>query len=279
LYSINAGLADCQRCFHFPYKFRIKGRKIMTQLRPALRHWPLAGTYNLRDIGGYATQEGGMTRWRTFLRADALHKLTPAAQQALIDSGVRTIIDLRHDEELATAPNVFANSDQVTYHNLPLFAGASPNGNRTMPPDLETIYRHVLDDRQAAIKAVFDAMTATDAFPVLIHCTAGKDRTGVIAALMLGLAGVHAETIAEDYALTAHYAEGLFVELRTAAAAAGRDLAVFERYLESKPEAMINTLAYLAEKYESVPAYLKQIGLTAAQIDRLRQQLLDQDAL
>ena len=247
----------------------------MAQLHTDQRHWPLAGTYNLRDVGGYITQEGGMTRWRTFWRADALHKLTPAAQQALIDNGVRTIIDLRHDEELAAAPNVFAESDQVTYHNLPLFAGASPSGNRTLPPDLEAIYLYVLDERQTAVKAVFDAMTTADAFPVLIHCTAGKDRTGVISALMLGLVGVDAETIAEDYALTVHYAEGLFVELRAAAAAAGRDLALFERYLESKPEAMINTLAYLEEKYGSVPAYLKQIGLTEGQIAGLRQQLLD----
>jgi protein-tyrosine phosphatase len=247
---------------------------MMTQLLEQ-RHWPLEGVYNLRDVGGYTTHDGRKTRWRTFLRADALHKLTPAAQQALIDHGVRTIIDLRHDDELAAAPNVFANSDQVTYHNLPLFAGASPSGNRTMPPDLETIYRYVLDERQTAVKAVFDAMTAADAFPVLIHCTAGKDRTGVITALMLGLAGVHAETIAEDYALTAHYAEGLFVELRAGAAAAGRDLAVFERYLESKPEAMINTLAYLEEKYTSVQSYLERIGLTDAQIAQLRQQMID----
>ncbi len=237
------------------------------------RHLPLDGAHNIRDIGGYPTASGATTRWRTFLRADSLHKLTPAAQQELIAYGLRTVIDLRFDHECSSAPNVFAASDEIAYVNISLLAAAAPNDDRRTLPDLESIYKFILDERQDALKTVFDLMT-DEAFPVLIHCTAGKDRTGIIAALMLGLAGVDHETIAEDYALTAHYGAVMLDELRAQAVAAGHDLAIYERFLEAKPEAMRNTLAYLETHYENVPAYLAHIGLTAAQIEQLRQTLL-----
>lgn len=246
----------------------------MTTTGIGVRHLALEGAYNIRDIGGYATKDGHTTRWRTFLRADALHRLTPSSQQFLIDYGVRTMIDLRHDDELAAAPNVFGGSSWVTYHHVSLFAGASPSGNRDMPPDLEAIYRYVLDHRQAALNAVFRTITA-DAFPVLVHCTAGKDRTGLITALLLDLAGVHPATIAQDYGLTTYYAADLFAELRTQAAATGRDMALFERYLEAKPEAMFNTLAYLGQAYGGAADYLRHIGLAKMQINELRQVLIN----
>lgn len=236
------------------------------------RHLPLEGAYNIRDIGGYPAAAGTTTRWRTFLRADSLHNLTPAGQQALVDYGVRTIIDLRFKHECSAAPNVFATADHVRYVNLSLFEGSSPTGMGRQLPDLESIYRYILDERQAAIKAIL-ALIADNGFPVLIHCTAGKDRTGLITALMLGLAGVDHATIAEDYALTAHYGADLLAQLHDQAAAAGRDMVTYARFLEAKPEAMRNTIAYLEENYVSVPAYLAQIGLTAMQIAQLQQQL------
>jgi protein-tyrosine phosphatase len=248
----------------------------MNTMQPGQRHLPLEGTYNIRDIGGYPTTSGDTTRWRTFLRADSLHRLTPVAQQELIDYGLRTVIDLRFDHECSSAPNVFAASDEVTYVNISLLADAAPNAERRMLPDLESIYKYILDERQAVLKQVFDVMTA-EAFPVLIHCTAGKDRTGIISALMLGLAGVDHATIAADYALTAHYAGAMFDELRAQAATAGRDMSTYERYLESKPEAMRNTLAYLEETYESVPAYLARIGLSEAQVAQLRQKMRNEE--
>lgn len=237
------------------------------------RHLPLEGSYNIRDVGGYTTGDGHTTRWRTFLRADSLHRLTPVSQQELIDYGLRTVIDLHHERELAAAPNVFADSSEVHYVNISLMEGAAPDAEVRYWSGLEDLYKYILDERQEVVKAVFDAMTQ-EAFPVLIHCTAGKDRTGIITALMLGLADVDHATIAEDYALTAKFSGGLFDRFRAQTAKAGGDMAILERYLESKPEAMLNTLAHLEAAYGNVPTYLQQIGLTATQLDRLRQTIV-----
>ena len=85
-----------------------------------VRHLGLTGTYNTREIGGYPTKDGGMTRWRIFLRSDNMHALTDADKDALIDYGVRIVIDLRTTRETETTPNRFVDSDRVRYvwHNI-----------------------------------------------------------------------------------------------------------------------------------------------------------------
>ncbi|NJM72275.1 MAG: tyrosine-protein phosphatase [Scytonema sp. RU_4_4] len=93
----------------------------MNSPEPLQRLLVLEGCYNTRDIGGYETLDGKKTRWRSVLRSDSLHRLTSTCQQTLLDYGVRTIIDLRYLSEVNKAPNVFANSPQVTYLHLPLF--------------------------------------------------------------------------------------------------------------------------------------------------------------
>src|SRR5688500_17816224 len=88
--------------------------------------------YNVRDLGGYATADGGVTRWRAFVRAGSLYRLTPAGRAALLDYGVRTIVDLRRASELEHYPNPFAQQSEDAnppiYLNLPLGVGADPEG-------------------------------------------------------------------------------------------------------------------------------------------------------
>jgi len=233
-----------------------------------MRHIPLDGAYNVRDIGGYATEDGGETPWKTFLRADSLNALTPQAQQQLLAYGVRTIIDLRSAYELENEPNVFADSHDVNYVNIPLYAGNSqmPADPEQMPRDLVTIYKYLLDGAQQQFLKVMITMLEGDAFPVLVHCTAGKDRTGMVTALMLDLAGVDDKIIAEDYALTGNYLGPKLDMIRKGAAAAGRDMTAFEPLLLSEPQAMIETLMYLDEKYGGAEQYLREIGLDDGQI-------------
>lgn len=239
-----------------------------------MRHLPLEGAYNVRELGGYATTDGGVTRWQSLLRADSLDALSAQAQQQLLDYGIRTIIDLRSSQEIEQEPNVFAGSSQVQYFHIPLL-GETNNGDPAHTPrDLLAIYKHILDNCQTRIAAVMRTFLAEGGTPALVHCSAGKDRTGVISALMLALAGVDDETIAHDYALTGYYLKPKFDRYRQKAAASGRDMEAFELLLLSEPRTMLDTLQYLQEVYRGVAVYLSQIGLTDREIDQLRSKIL-----
>lgn len=237
------------------------------------RRLALEGLYNLRDLGGYPAA-GGWTRWRTVWRSDSMHRLSPAGQQALLDLGVQTIIDLRYREELAESPNVFAGSGAVTYSPLALYELSDPRVVEYAPQKLIGIYRLILDVGQASIRQVFEMLSAPGALPAVFHCMAGKDRTGIVAALILGAVGVPEAVIVEDYALSARYLDPLFDEWRLQAAQAGYDMDWYNGLLETNPETMRQALAYLDRKYGGVLAYLGDIGVGAQTLARLQSALV-----
>ena len=239
----------------------------------AHRHLPLDGTYNVRDLGGYRTNDGRETRWRRFFRADSLHRLTVAAQNTLLDHGLRSVIDLRRSDEVAAAPNVFTGSDRVTYHHLSLLADIRPTPG-TPKPLVET-YRLILDERQEQVGAALRFLATPDRVPAVIHCTAGKDRTGLIVALVLGLAGVPEGTILEDYALTAQYLRGPFLdEIRQRALSRGYSWSQYEPLVQCPPAFMHTTLHYVRKRYGGIEPYVRSIGLQADEIEALRHALV-----
>ena len=133
------------------------------------RHLPLEGTHNLRDIGGYPTRDGRTTRWGQLFRSDSLHCLSPSGQALLIEQGLRTVIDLRHDTELQKAPNVFAASDAVAYVNIPLFADLTPrSGMRASVNTLADLYKTALDTCGRPLAEAFTVLS-NGGFPALIH--------------------------------------------------------------------------------------------------------------
>ncbi|MCU0494157.1 MAG: tyrosine-protein phosphatase [Chloroflexaceae bacterium] len=240
------------------------------------RHLPLEGSYNLRDVGGYPTRDGGLIRWRTLLRADSLHALTPGAQAALLDYGLRTIVDLRRPAELRQQPNVFAASERVAYRHMPIFDDQSRLVTAAvLQPDLVTVYRLTLDNCQPQVRTVLEVAAQPETPPLLIHCTAGKDRTGLLIALLLGIAGVNDDMIAADYALTTRYLQPLLEQLRAQRQQEGVDMAVYERLLLSEPEHMAETLAYLNKQYGGVMGYAAAIGLSTDQCERIRHNLVE----
>jgi len=238
------------------------------------RHLGLEGTYNLRDLGGYHTLDGRTTRWRTFFRSDSLHRLPPAAQTTLLDYGVRTVIDLRRSDELHVAPNVFAGAPEVTYHQISLLVDAPPPRGVRPRPLVET-YRMILDERQDQLRQALMTLAAPGGLPALVHCTAGKDRTGLVVALVLGLLGVPTPTIVEDYVLTAQYLVGTYLEeVRQRAARNGIPWEWYQHQVDCHPEFMHTTLQYLEERYGNIATYARTIGLSDEQCARFREALL-----
>jgi protein-tyrosine phosphatase len=240
---------------------------------PPHRHLPLPGTYNVRDLGGYQTSDGRMTRWRTFFRADSLHRLSPEAQTTLLAHGLRSVIDLRRSDELHRAPNVFASSTRVSYHHLSLLLDTPPQPGVLRP--LDVTYRYLLDERQEQMYTALYTLATPGNLPAIVHCTAGKDRTGLLVALLLGLAGVPEATIAADYALSAQYlGDAFYEETRQRIVERGETWEQYLPLMQCPPELMRATLAYLQERYGGSVAYARAIGLGTAHITRLQAALL-----
>jgi protein-tyrosine phosphatase len=239
------------------------------------RHLPIAGAYNVRDLGGY-TAGSGRTRWRAVLRADALHRVDAEGVAALVAEGVRTVIDLRLAAELEAAPNPFRTHDTVRYVNIPLFERTTAPAVKGPDDDvLLELYNLALAERQAAIRQVLETIAAAEDGAVMFHCTAGKDRTGIIAALLLGIGGVDSETISEDYSLTYERIAPMLAELINDARARGADVAKFEPMLQSRIETMRNFLAHIDAVYGGIDASLAVIGLSDEAKERLRTRLVE----
>ena len=240
------------------------------------RHIRLDGTLNLRDLGGYEAAHGQRTRWRRFLRCDGLHGMSPASQERLLGLGLRTIIDLRGTRERQEAPNSLPSSSEVAllHHNMngdtPLVS--LPDEGKT-PRHIADAYTVILDRRKPQIGNALAALAAPEGLPALFHCAGGKDRTGRIAALLLGLAGVAPETIAADYGLSARYLAPAYLASDHALASI-RTWHDYEREF-CPPQAMLMTLAHLEQRYGGVEAYVRAAGLTREQIVRLRAALLE----
>jgi len=237
----------------------------------------LGGAHNVRDLGGYVATGGSETRWRSILRGDGLHLLDENDMGVLIDEGLRTVIDLRGARELEVEPNPFASHPIIRYRNIPLFGALSPidavQGPNGAPFDMAARYRDAIDQCREPIAGVLTAIADADEGIVLFHCSAGKDRTGIIAALLLSLAGVDDETIITDYALTASIATPLIVRLRAQALARGTDPHLVESFLACSPETMRITLGYLKENYGGVLRYLTGIGLDDGILEKLARRL------
>ncbi|MFN6977391.1 MAG: tyrosine-protein phosphatase [Gemmobacter sp.] len=237
---------------------------------------PLPGVHNIRDLGGLPRVGGGVTAHRRVMRGCAMRGLTPAGQAALIEEGLATVIDLRAASERAEAPSPFAGTAGIADIHLPLFEDLAPLVRMMAGDDAFTLDRRYGAALDAAAPRFAAAIAAVaDAGPgiVLFHCTAGKDRTGLIAALLLVLAGVARDAIAADYARTATDGAALIDSLRVRAMAAGADPQMLRVMLSSPAEAMAATLDYLDAGHCGARGYLAAAGLDGAVLDRAAQRL------
>jgi protein-tyrosine phosphatase len=235
------------------------------------RHLPIEGTFNIRDLGGYMAGEHE-TLWRRILRADGLHRLTEAGRDTLVSEGVRTVIDLRRPAELEVQPNPFATDDRVRYINVSLFENLAPTYGPQIDT-LHTLYVRALQERPETIASILSMIAEAEDGAVLFHCTAGKDRTGLIAALLLGNAGVSEDEIIADYALTGRMIAPLLDEILAHAAERGMDETAMRPLLACAPETMRATLDHIADGHGSIAGYLNTLGLGDTVAARLKSKL------
>jgi protein-tyrosine phosphatase len=232
------------------------------------RRIELAGLLNFRDVGGYPVTGGGSVRWRTLFRSDALHGLDSAGVAAVTGLGLRTVVDLRTQLEAEHAPSPVGG--RVTH--IPVLTGGDFEG---VPLELGGLYRYFVDECGGQIAAAVAELCDDDALPALVHCSAGKDRTGVVIALILAVLGVPDELIAADYALS-----GLYLDPdRTPAigqlsASTGLDEELTRALLSSPPELILEVLDRVRAVTGSVDGYLFAHGLTSSGLARLRAALI-----
>lgn len=234
--------------------------------------------YNTRELGGYVTANQQQTRWKAFVRSDSLNRLDEVGQAALLGYGVQTVIDLRTLDEVEDAPNAFARTQQqtpITLH-IPIL-DSTDVGWQKGSRDINTmadLYSLMLDTFGGQFASVMKAIANAAPGTIAFYCHAGKDRTGLVAALLLSLAEVPAETIIADYASSDLYLEPVYAELRQAAANSPERLNRMQWLLQCLPETMHGTLDYLGAKYGGAENYLLTNGVTTEEIAQIRARLL-----
>lgn len=244
----------------------------------------LQGTRNTRDIGGYPAS-GGVVASGMVYRSDNLSSLTDEDLQYLEDIGIRTVIDLRERSRIEKYPNRIPEG--ADYYIMPIYDHTKPLHipllvrRSRIPGMFQDSYIEYLDAWSSRMKPVFELLSSPDAYPVLIHCTNGKDRVGVISALILDLLGVPERYIVSDYSLSNLHLEEVienFIEheegtLLLRVGIPREDLAglmgVRSRWIEQ-------TLAHLHRRYGSAEGYLKnQAGAAPEAVENLKHLLIE----
>jgi protein-tyrosine phosphatase len=232
------------------------------------------GCLNVRDLGGHPTEDGGETRMRAIVRADSVRRLTPAGWRALVDYGIRTIVDLRLSSEMEEDPPGAAPVDVV---HVSFFDEVSLEEQMAIaaqwfdaPDDVTAVrqgYLAMLERNAANVARAISTVARAGEGGVLVHCAGGKDRTGLVSALLLRLAGVPISDIAADYGLSADYLRPSWSKwVDDAGDDAEREL---RRRLSASPaEAMTQVLETLEREHGSVRQYLLDAGVFAADLDR-----------
>lgn len=250
--------------------------------RSLTRHVALESLFNVRDLGGYQARAGQTVRWHKIYRADNLARATRRDLSTLAELGIKTVIDLRTDRESIQepSPTVFPHA-YLSHHHLPMLRSTwddvgYPVRENDDPADfLAARYLEMMVEGAPAIADALRLIALPNRHPILFHCSMGKDRTGVLAAVLLSLLGVGHETIAADYALSslgvAAFAEWLSANDPRRGAAFD---ATPPAYLAAPPEAMMRVLTQVRERCRSMVGYVRSIGIDFETIESLHTNLL-----
>lgn len=227
-----------------------------------MRRFLLSNTFNTRDLGGYAIDYGKVTAYKVFIRSDEPIQVSDDDIELLLDNNITIIVDLRSDDEVQLKPCALKNNKKFEYYHckmygdgrVPISAEDVPNSYLEMVDDSETI----LDIMRVFVKSKRG---------VLYHCASGKDRTGVVSALLLLLAGVCETDILADYHISQVYLNSMLKQF------CKTNKNINENIVIPKIEHMERFLDMFKQKYSSIEEYFSQIGLTDSEILELKMRL------
>jgi protein tyrosine/serine phosphatase len=242
-----------------------------------MRTLAFSAVFNFRDLGGYGGVDGRNVRWRRLFRSDSLSRLGDPDRDAFAALGVRTVLDLRRPYEVERDGRVPEWDGLLWRHIHP----DHPEWDHDLWDERAGVARY-LADRYAklavlgasGVGAALGVLADSVAAPVVVHCVAGKDRTGVVSALTLALLGVADDDIAADYALTGEAEPRFTAWLREAYPHLAAQTPP-PYFTQTPPEAMLLFLRELRERYGSIEGYAAAAGLSTDQIESLRTHLLD----
>ena len=227
------------------------------------RKYPIKGTENTRDLGGYPTCDGGVTRFGVFVRSDAWDEATEEDIAFIRDLGVKTIVDLRTKDQTEKNPHPLSAERGFDYHNVPVMGGGKiPDTKEEFP----ITYMQMADGTEY-MRDVFRVFAEGEP-SFLFNCVAGKDRTGVVAGLLLEICGVSDTDIYADYLLSASY---LFDNIHRNAPIYHFDPDVI---LPNRDNWRVFTKMF-REKYGSARDYLLTIGITEKEIASIVSKLVE----
>jgi protein-tyrosine phosphatase len=233
------------------------------------------GTFNFRDVGGYPAR-GGTTRTGQLYRSDSLAGVTAAGAGDLAALRIGVVVDLRSDLERRQdrSRDVLPGAVHVC---LPIHGGSRSSLVGDGPITLVDLYRQVLTDSAWSIATAISVIADSGSVPVLVHCTAGKDRTGLVIALALEAAGVERSAVVADYTQSALNLDGTWIN-QAMSAMVSRGVPISPRLFEalggSPDHAMTEVLAWLDREYGSTVAYLTAHGLLDESVEELRGKLV-----
>lgn len=229
-----------------------------------MKRYELHLTMNCRDLGGYKTLEGKVTRYFRFIRSDAPTYITESDKQFLLDHRFSTIIDLRTEKVVKFIPSVFAGDPRFEYRNFPLTEGS---GIPLTDENASALYLRMIGNTETFFR-IFSLIAEVDG-GVFYHCTAGKDRTGILSCLLLLLAGAKEEDILNDYCLSNELIEKNIGRIIAEHPSFPPNLGYAKRkYLEG-------FLTEFRKQYGTAEKYLLSIGLSESQIGKIKRKLTE----
>jgi protein-tyrosine phosphatase len=237
---------------------------------------PVPGTFNFRDVGGLPAATG-VVRSGVLYRSDGLQRLGPAGRAALAERGVGIIIDLRDENEARYMPDDLGDLD-VEVLRLPVFEGSGASQGRGIA--LEALYERIVTQHAAVVVAAIREIAGAGDHAVVVHCTAGKDRTGIVTALTLLAVGVDRDDVVADYARTEANLAGEWLEEMVEMVGRygvpdGPELRVLMG--GSPPEALEHVIDLIDREHGSAREYLLASGLTLDELAVLEQRLVVAD--